>query len=119
MQITQFINRQTNRKDSSQIKKCNCGWAVVAHAFQSSTQEAEADRSLNLRPAWSIEQDARHLGLHREMLSQKQEAKQQQKSSLFPSYMQTHTCYRFLNCQIKKIYMKKMCTNFSNQEKYK
>jgi hypothetical protein len=28
-------------------------WAVVVHAFNLSTREAEAGRFLNLRPAWS------------------------------------------------------------------
>ena len=30
-------------------------WAVVAHAFNPNTQEAEVDGSLNSRLAWSIE----------------------------------------------------------------
>jgi hypothetical protein len=37
----------------------------VAHAFNPSTEKAEAGGSLSSRPAWSIE-------LHRETLSQKQ-----------------------------------------------
>jgi hypothetical protein len=35
------------------LKKC--GRAVVVHAFNPSTWEAEAGRFLSLRPAWSIE----------------------------------------------------------------
>jgi hypothetical protein len=31
------------------------GWAVVAHAFNPSTWEAEANGFLSLRPAWSTE----------------------------------------------------------------
>jgi hypothetical protein len=30
-------------------------WAVVAHAFNPSTREAEAGRFLSSRPAWSTE----------------------------------------------------------------
>jgi hypothetical protein len=41
----------------------------VAHAFNASTQEAEAGRSLNLMPAWSMEQILGLPGLHRETLS--------------------------------------------------
>jgi hypothetical protein len=32
-----------------------CGWAVVAHAFNPRTWEAEAGRFLSSRPAWSTE----------------------------------------------------------------
>jgi hypothetical protein len=42
---------------------------VVAHTFSSSTQEAEAGKSLSLRPAWSTEQVPGQAGLHREVLS--------------------------------------------------
>ena len=38
---------------------------VVAHAFNSSTQESETSRSLSLKPAWSTEQVIGHLGLER------------------------------------------------------
>jgi hypothetical protein len=42
---------------------------VVAHAFNPSTQEAEAGRSMSLRPAWSTELVPGQPGLHRETLS--------------------------------------------------
>lgn len=45
---------------------------VVAHAFNSSPREAEADGSLNLRAVWFIEQVPGQSGLHGETLSQKQ-----------------------------------------------
>jgi hypothetical protein len=35
--------------------KTYCGRAVVVHAFNSSTREAEAGRFLSSRPAWSTE----------------------------------------------------------------
>jgi hypothetical protein len=37
------------------LKKYWLSWAVVAHAFNPSTWEAEAGRFLNSRPAWSTE----------------------------------------------------------------
>ena len=44
---------------------------VVAHAFNPSTQEAEAGGSLSSRPAWSTEQVPGQSGLlHRENLSE-------------------------------------------------
>jgi hypothetical protein len=39
----------------SYFKKWDHRWAVVAHAFNPISQEAEADGSLSLRPAWSTE----------------------------------------------------------------
>jgi hypothetical protein len=40
------------------------GWAVVVHAFNPSTWEAEVGRFLSLRPAWSIKVPAQP-GLYR------------------------------------------------------
>jgi hypothetical protein len=42
-----------------------CSWAVVAHAFNPSTREAEAGRFLSSRPAWSTEWVPGQSGLHR------------------------------------------------------
>jgi hypothetical protein len=59
---------------------CNCfsllkileiSWAVVAHAFNSSTREAEAEAGRFLRPAWTTESVLGQPGLHRETLSRK------------------------------------------------
>jgi hypothetical protein len=48
--------------------------AVVAHAFNPSTWEAEAGRFLSSRPAWSTKWvPGQQSGLHRETLSQKRE----------------------------------------------
>lgn len=43
--------------------------ALVAHAFDPNTQEAEAHGLLSLRPNWSTERIPREIGLHRESLS--------------------------------------------------
>jgi hypothetical protein len=42
---------------------------VVVHAFNLSTQEVDAGRSLGLRPAWFIERVPGQPGLHRETQS--------------------------------------------------
>jgi hypothetical protein len=39
----------------SVLKNCLPDWAVVAHAFNPSTREAEAGGFLSLRPSWSAE----------------------------------------------------------------
>ena len=49
--------------------------AVVAHAFNPSTWEAEAGGVLTLRPAWSTSEFQDSQGLHRETLSQKTKQK--------------------------------------------
>jgi hypothetical protein len=53
------------------LKKKKISGAVVAHAFNPSTWEAEAGRYLSSRPAWSTERVPGQTGLHRETLSQK------------------------------------------------
>jgi hypothetical protein len=50
-------------------------WAVVAHAFNPSTWEAEAGGFLSSRPVWSTESVPGQPGLHRETLSQKKKKK--------------------------------------------
>jgi hypothetical protein len=49
--------------------------AVLAHAFNPSTWEAEAGGFLSSRPAWSTELVPGQPGLHRETLSQKKKKK--------------------------------------------
>jgi hypothetical protein len=49
--------------------------AVVAHAFNPSTQEAGAGGFLSSRPAWSTKWGPGQPGLHRETLSQKTKQK--------------------------------------------
>jgi hypothetical protein len=46
-------------------------WAVVVHAFNPSTWEAETGGFLSSRPVWSIERVPGQPGLHGETLSQK------------------------------------------------
>jgi hypothetical protein len=65
---------------SSSIKKIPYSWAVVAHAFNPSTWKTEAGRSLNSRPAWSIDQIPRHPELHRETLSGKFKKEREEKN---------------------------------------
>ena len=47
--------------------------AVVAHVFNPSTWKVEAGEFLRLRPAWSTEWVTGQPGLHREILSQRQD----------------------------------------------
>jgi hypothetical protein len=44
--------KKTNKQNPKTKKQ---SWAVVVHAFNPSTWEAEASRILSLRPAWSTE----------------------------------------------------------------
>jgi hypothetical protein len=55
------------------------GRAVVAHAFNPSTWEAEAGRFLSSRPAWSTGRVPGQPGLHRETLSRKTKKKKKKK----------------------------------------
>jgi hypothetical protein len=52
---------------------------VVVHAFNPSTQEAEAGGFLSLRPVWSTEWVPGQPRLHRETLSQKKKKKKKQR----------------------------------------
>jgi hypothetical protein len=54
----------------SGLKNVELSRAVVLHAFNPSTWEAEAGGFLSLRPAWSTKQVPGQPGLHRETLSQ-------------------------------------------------
>jgi hypothetical protein len=53
-------------------KKQKQAWAVVAHAFNPSTREAEAGGFLSSRPTWSTKWVSGQPGLYRETLSPKQ-----------------------------------------------
>jgi hypothetical protein len=58
------------------LKKFGVRRAVVAHAFNPGTWEAEKGGFLSSRPAWSTEWVPGQPGLHRKTLSQKQKTKQ-------------------------------------------
>jgi hypothetical protein len=55
--------------------------AVVAHAFNPSTWEAEAGRFRSSRPAWSTERVPGQPGLYRETLSRKKKNKKQKNTT--------------------------------------
>jgi hypothetical protein len=58
------------------------GRAVVAHAFNPSTWEAEAGGFLSSRPAWLFYRiSSRQPGLHRETLSQKKKKKKKNQTN--------------------------------------
>jgi hypothetical protein len=56
---------------------------IMVHAFNPSTQVAEAGGSLSLRPAWSAEGVLRQPKLHREILSQKKKKLLARRNSQF------------------------------------
>ena len=60
----------SSRSDYSSVNKNNFMLTMVVHAFNLSIPEAEADRSLSSRPAWSTEQVTGQPGIHRKTLSQ-------------------------------------------------
>jgi hypothetical protein len=62
--LCKIINKSLKKK--SQISQ-----AVVAHAFNPSTREAEAGRFLSSRPAWSTEKVPGQPWLYKETLSQR------------------------------------------------
>jgi hypothetical protein len=57
------------------------GRAVVAHAFNPSTWEAEASGFLSSRPAWSTKWVPGQPGLHRETLSRKKKKKEKKEKN--------------------------------------
>jgi hypothetical protein len=50
-----IIKKEKKRKEKKRKEKESSSRAVVAHAFDPSTWEAEAGRFLSSRPAWSTE----------------------------------------------------------------
>lgn len=59
----------------------------AAHTFNPRIQEAEAGRSLSLRPAWSTELVSGYPGLHRETLPQKTNKKPKAGATHMHSYV--------------------------------
>jgi hypothetical protein len=51
--ISKQVNKAQQIKIKTHFKKSKQSRAVVAHAFNPSTREAEAGRFLSLGPAWS------------------------------------------------------------------
>jgi hypothetical protein len=75
---------------------------VVAHAFNPSTREAEAEAGwfLSSRPAWSTEWGPGQPGLHRETLSRKNKNKTKQK--LVPIYnLRIWVTEAWLSCEFQ------------------
>ena len=76
-------------------------WVVVAHTFNHSTWEAEADGSLSLRPAWSTERVPGLSEIHKETVSQKkpkQTNKQQNKIKPSPIHSLIFLYFFILCC---------------------
>jgi hypothetical protein len=65
------------------VQKYSGSQAVVAHAFNPSTWEAEAGGFLRLRPVWSTELVPGQPGLHRETLSRNKTKQNQNKTEVF------------------------------------
>jgi hypothetical protein len=63
-------------------KKKKVSKAVVAHAFSSSTWEAEAGRFLSSRPAWSTEWVPGQPGLYEKPYLKKPKKKKKKKKSV-------------------------------------
>jgi hypothetical protein len=75
----EYCSRQTGLVLDKELTDLSCNlklhqssWAVVAHAFNPSTWEAEAGGFLSLRPAWFTGLVPGQPGLRRETLSRKQ-----------------------------------------------
>ena len=70
--VFNFLCNNEEEKDFLILKKMETGrlqsWAVVAHAFNPSTWEAEAGGFLSSRPAWSTKWVSGQPGLYRETL---------------------------------------------------
>jgi hypothetical protein len=69
-------NKQDKIKWQKEMKSA-AQTGMVAHAFNPSTQEAEAGRFLSSRPAWSTKWVPEQPGLQRETLSQKTKTNKQ------------------------------------------
>ena len=96
------------------IRKWIHGWAVAVHAFNPSTWEAEAGRFLSSRPAWSTKWVPGQPGLHREILSQKNQPNKQTQMSKLHNRCFTHSLILRL---VKQVCVRSTRIS-SEQEKY-
>ncbi|GAB1297222.1 Intraflagellar transport protein 172 homolog [Apodemus speciosus] len=67
--------RQLHTAERFPFKRLFASWTVVAHTFNPSTREAEAEGLLSSRPAWSTERAPGQPGLHRETLTPRRNPK--------------------------------------------
>jgi hypothetical protein len=75
----QTVCTKKNKKNKTQ-QKTGLQLGVVVHAFNPSTWEAEADRFLSSRPAWSTKWVPGQPGLYRETLSRKKQKNKKTKN---------------------------------------
>jgi hypothetical protein len=79
MNIAKRGLRDNSSSSSSSVKSVQVGQALVMHAFYPSAWEAEADRALCLRPAWSTQWAPGQPELHSEILSLKKKKGKERK----------------------------------------
>ena len=73
-----MVKKKKKKKSSL---KASLSRAVVAHAFNPSTWEAEAGKFLSSRPAWSTKRVPGQSGLHRETMSRQQQQQNKTKQN--------------------------------------
>jgi hypothetical protein len=79
---------------------------MVAHAFNPKTQEAEANRFLSSRPAWSTKGVPGLQGLHRETLFQKTKRKKRKEKGDIQT--DPEEIQNIIRCYYKRLYSTKL-----------